>query len=117
MCLKVLNAAQILQEQHKNPFNCGPFDVHSKTINQTAQAVSLACQKDQAHETAVAVRLVVSSVWLQTEHDPRKGAARRHLLCHPALGRLYWFPAAQLPSPSLRDRELKGETLEFENQR
>ncbi len=53
------------KEQHENGFDCGPFDVNSKTTNQTALAVSLVCHKDQAHETAVAVRLIVSSPWLQ----------------------------------------------------
>lgn len=51
------------------------------------QALSLVCQRDQAHESAVAVRLVVSSVELQTERN-------RHLLCHPALGQFIFFPCS-----------------------
>lgn len=42
------------REEDKYLFDCGPFDVNFKTINQTALVVSLVCQKDQAHEAAVA---------------------------------------------------------------
>lgn len=56
----------VKNDQHGNLFGCIPFDVNSKTTNQTALAVSLVCQKDQAHETAVALRLIVSSLWLQS---------------------------------------------------
>lgn len=38
------------------------LNVNSQTTSQTA--VSLVCQKDRAHKTAVAERLVESSLWL-----------------------------------------------------
>ncbi len=50
------------EEQLENLFDCGPFDAKSKTTNQTALAVPLVCQKDQAHETVEAVSLIVSSL-------------------------------------------------------
>lgn len=93
------------KDQHENLVTCGPFD--AKTTNQTALAASLVCQKDQTHESAVAVRLIVR---LPVAPAARKlnmirgNTVRRHLLCHPALG--YLFPAASL---SLSERQVATE--------
>lgn len=68
--------------KQENLFDWRSFDVNSKTTN--PPAVSLLCQKHQAHETAVALRLLVN---LQPcgVNTAQGSTARRHLLCHPAL--------------------------------
>lgn len=70
--MDIANYDSVWREQHKTLFDCGPFGFKSRTISQTALAVSHVCQMDREKESAEAVRLIVSSQWLsslQTEHD------------------------------------------------